>query len=465
MNGESADEARARSPGVDVRAGRLEEHGGAVAAQTRERRLVAALVGAVDVEARPRRRTPGAPLRGAPLEPHACNAARSGGTGSRSVTSVPYASIVTASTSTGADHRVRRMRHFTPEEANAALDEVRPLVERLVSRRRAHLEALARQEELERKIRGNGGGIPPATLAYAAAAVRTRSARGLAQLVDEIARARRAGQGHRRGADRLPGASRAARPCCSAGSSARTRSGTGTGSRTATRVGARCRSTEESQPAAPNGTTGCRSGAGTIRTGLDPPSGDVRRDHHAVPPAADLGVVARPRQCRRSDGARRWASQDDAAVERPPSAGQRPAGSPRRRRRARARRRGNRRLALPGVAAGVLVLLLVAALGGTVALGSSCDLELAPARRRRRELVRLRVGRQPARRDPGREEPHAGHGEQDQPVDAARRRSRSRIAASGATAASTRSGSCGQSSRTPAPGRSSRAARRSPRSS
>lgn len=78
------------------------------------------------------------------------------------------------------------MRHFTAEEANAALAEVRPLVERLVAQRGEHLAALARQEELERKIRGNGGGIPPASLAAAAAEVEDL-ARGLAKLVDEIA--------------------------------------------------------------------------------------------------------------------------------------------------------------------------------------------------------------------------------------------------------------------------------------
>jgi hypothetical protein len=78
------------------------------------------------------------------------------------------------------------MRHFTAEEANAALEQVRPLVERLVARRREHLAALERQEELERKIRGNGGGIPPASLAEAAASVE-ELARGLAALVDEIA--------------------------------------------------------------------------------------------------------------------------------------------------------------------------------------------------------------------------------------------------------------------------------------
>ena len=77
------------------------------------------------------------------------------------------------------------MRHFTPEEANAALPEVRPLVERMVERRRAHVEALERQEELEARIRGNGGGIPPAQLAEAAAEV-DRLARDLASLVDEL---------------------------------------------------------------------------------------------------------------------------------------------------------------------------------------------------------------------------------------------------------------------------------------
>ncbi len=117
--------------------------------------------------------------------PRASSAARSGGTGSRSVTSVPYASIVTASTSTGADHRVHGMRHFTPEEANAALDEVRPLVEELVASRRAHVEALSRQESVEARIRGNGGGMPPATLAEAATAVQHEERR-LAHLVEEI---------------------------------------------------------------------------------------------------------------------------------------------------------------------------------------------------------------------------------------------------------------------------------------
>jgi hypothetical protein len=78
------------------------------------------------------------------------------------------------------------MRHFTPEEANAALAEIRPLVKEMVALRAAHLEALARQEKLEARIRGNGGGIPPATLAEAADDV-DREARALAKVVDEIA--------------------------------------------------------------------------------------------------------------------------------------------------------------------------------------------------------------------------------------------------------------------------------------
>ena len=77
------------------------------------------------------------------------------------------------------------MRHFTPEEANAALSEVGPLVERMVEHRRAHVAALARQEELEGRIRGNGGGIPPATLAAAADEVESE-ARELARTIDEL---------------------------------------------------------------------------------------------------------------------------------------------------------------------------------------------------------------------------------------------------------------------------------------
>ena len=78
------------------------------------------------------------------------------------------------------------MRHFTPDEANAALEQVRPLVEQLVACAQDRALALERQEELERKIRGNGGGIPPAELAAATAEV-DGVTRSMARLVDEIA--------------------------------------------------------------------------------------------------------------------------------------------------------------------------------------------------------------------------------------------------------------------------------------
>jgi hypothetical protein len=77
------------------------------------------------------------------------------------------------------------VRHFTPEEASAALTQVRPLVEQMVAHRAAHVEALERQEGLEGRIRGNGGGIPPAQLAETAAEVE-RHARELARAVDDI---------------------------------------------------------------------------------------------------------------------------------------------------------------------------------------------------------------------------------------------------------------------------------------
>jgi hypothetical protein len=51
------------------------------------------------------------------------------------------------------------MRYFTVEEANQALDEVRPLAEELVARRRALGEAAARRAELAQLVAGNGSGV------------------------------------------------------------------------------------------------------------------------------------------------------------------------------------------------------------------------------------------------------------------------------------------------------------------
>jgi hypothetical protein len=77
------------------------------------------------------------------------------------------------------------MRYFTPDEANAALERVRPLAEKMVEHRRAMLAAQAREEELGARVAGNGGGIEPGEPARAEAAVEEQ-ARAIAQLVDEI---------------------------------------------------------------------------------------------------------------------------------------------------------------------------------------------------------------------------------------------------------------------------------------
>jgi hypothetical protein len=52
-------------------------------------------------------------------------------------------------------------RLFTPEQANAALPKVRPIVERLVEHRADLLAAQARLAELAAGVAGNGGGIDP----------------------------------------------------------------------------------------------------------------------------------------------------------------------------------------------------------------------------------------------------------------------------------------------------------------
>jgi hypothetical protein len=62
-------------------------------------------------------------------------------------------------------------RVFTPEEANEALAEVRPLAERMVQARRALAAAARRQRELVIRIAGNGGDLSPGEVRDAAAAV------------------------------------------------------------------------------------------------------------------------------------------------------------------------------------------------------------------------------------------------------------------------------------------------------
>ena len=52
-------------------------------------------------------------------------------------------------------------RHFTPEEANALLGEVRPIAEALVEHRRAMAAAATKQAQLVQRIAGNGGDFDP----------------------------------------------------------------------------------------------------------------------------------------------------------------------------------------------------------------------------------------------------------------------------------------------------------------
>jgi hypothetical protein len=56
------------------------------------------------------------------------------------------------------------MRVFTLEEANAALTELRPIVERMVQHRRNLTAAQTRQARLVTRIAGNGGDMVPSDL-------------------------------------------------------------------------------------------------------------------------------------------------------------------------------------------------------------------------------------------------------------------------------------------------------------
>ena len=76
-------------------------------------------------------------------------------------------------------------RVFTPDEANAALSELRPLVEGMVDGKRALDEAQERRDDVAQRIAGNGGGIPPAELGALEAAVED-AAKTLAATIGEI---------------------------------------------------------------------------------------------------------------------------------------------------------------------------------------------------------------------------------------------------------------------------------------
>jgi hypothetical protein len=76
-------------------------------------------------------------------------------------------------------------RVFTADEANAALSELRPLVEAMVEGKQALDEAQERRDDVAQRIAGNGGGIPPAELGALEAAV-DEAAKALAGTIGEI---------------------------------------------------------------------------------------------------------------------------------------------------------------------------------------------------------------------------------------------------------------------------------------
>jgi hypothetical protein len=78
-----------------------------------------------------------------------------------------------------------KMRLFTQEEANAALAELRPLVQRLVADRQALLALGNELEEVQTLIGGNGGSLDPSRIGELQEAV-AHAAADLAELVDEI---------------------------------------------------------------------------------------------------------------------------------------------------------------------------------------------------------------------------------------------------------------------------------------
>ena len=67
-------------------------------------------------------------------------------------------------------------RIFTVDEANAALVELRPIVERMVAHRRNLTAAQAQQTELVTRIAGNGGDMSPGELRELAATIENEAA-------------------------------------------------------------------------------------------------------------------------------------------------------------------------------------------------------------------------------------------------------------------------------------------------
>ena len=78
-------------------------------------------------------------------------------------------------------------RHFTPEEANELLAEVRPVAEALVEHRRALTAAAARRARLTARISGNGGDFDPQEPSELEARL-DREAEAVARAVEQLER-------------------------------------------------------------------------------------------------------------------------------------------------------------------------------------------------------------------------------------------------------------------------------------
>jgi hypothetical protein len=76
-------------------------------------------------------------------------------------------------------------RHFTRDEANALLVEVRPLTERLVEHRASLVQAQTQRAELGIRIAGNGGGVDAGELGRLDSLIDTELA-GVARCVNAI---------------------------------------------------------------------------------------------------------------------------------------------------------------------------------------------------------------------------------------------------------------------------------------
>jgi hypothetical protein len=76
-------------------------------------------------------------------------------------------------------------RTFTLEEANAAVAQLRPVVEELVEHRRRLDEAQRRQAELLTRIAGNGGDMQPSDLREVAGEIQAE-ADGIARCAEQI---------------------------------------------------------------------------------------------------------------------------------------------------------------------------------------------------------------------------------------------------------------------------------------